>query len=141
MSPYTYEWDFGDGATADGAYATHLYEHAKKYAWTVVVTDSEGKTNAVVGEVYCGVPVDPEISQVVKAGSPFRLKVLGRDFVPGCRILVDGVEVPQTAYKKSSKAVAKKGKPLKAMVPIGRSVCIRVENPDGGLSPCFCYTR
>lgn len=43
--------------------------------------------------------------------------------------------------RNPSKLVAKKGRALKGMVPKGVSVCITVENPDGGFCECYTYTR
>src|SRR5699024_11131692 len=41
-TPLTYAWDFGDGATADTAEASHTYTHAGEYTATVTVTDARG---------------------------------------------------------------------------------------------------
>lgn len=40
----TYTWDFGDGQTAEGAQATHVYEAADNYVVTLEITDSNGET-------------------------------------------------------------------------------------------------
>jgi len=44
MSPYTYEWDFGDGETATGKNPTHAYEAAGNYTVNLAVTDDAGST-------------------------------------------------------------------------------------------------
>ena len=41
----TYSWDFGDGAAATGATATHSYSDSGEYTARVVVTDSSGQTD------------------------------------------------------------------------------------------------
>jgi len=44
MPPYTYEWDFGDGETANGKNPVHSYESAGNYTVTLTVTDNAGST-------------------------------------------------------------------------------------------------
>jgi PKD repeat protein len=45
LSPYTYHWDFGDGATADGTLApTHVYSAAGTYTAALTVTDAFGQS-------------------------------------------------------------------------------------------------
>jgi len=139
--PYTYAWEFGDGEASDEQNPTHVYNEVKKWLWTVTAADAEGREAGITGDVYCGVPIDPAITKVKKLTRPFRLKIKGRDFQPGCTVFIDGSAVPQTAFKKASKIVAKKKKPLKEMVPKGQEVCVQVLNPDGGISDCFWYTR
>jgi PKD repeat protein len=39
-SPYTYNWNFGDGITSNVAKPTHIYENAGTYTVTLTVTDS-----------------------------------------------------------------------------------------------------
>src|SRR5207247_10532348 len=40
--PYTYHWEFGDGATGAGASASHSYSKAGTYPPTLSLTDPEG---------------------------------------------------------------------------------------------------
>jgi hypothetical protein len=114
---------------------------AGKYESLLTVTDADGTGAAVTVPVYCGVPIDPTISAVQKLTDPFRLAIAGADFEPGCTAFVDGAPVPVTAYKKSTKLVAKGGSSLKAMLPKGVPKCITVRNPSTGTSSCFWYTR
>jgi PKD repeat protein len=41
-TPYTFEWDFGDGTTETGQYVPHIYENDGTYTATLTVTDSIG---------------------------------------------------------------------------------------------------
>jgi PKD repeat protein len=43
--PYTYDWDFGDGASGTGQNPTHAYSAEGTYTVTLVVTDDNGKTD------------------------------------------------------------------------------------------------
>lgn len=40
--PYSYEWDFGDGNSADGALVEHTFAQAGDYSVTLTVTDANG---------------------------------------------------------------------------------------------------
>lgn len=139
-TPYTYEWLFGDGERSTEQAPTHTYAQVGKYQALITVTDADGTGAAMTVPVYCGVPIDPTISAVQKLTNPFRLAIVGADFEPGCTAFVDGAPVPVTAYKKSTKVVAK-GSTLKAMLPKGQPRCITVRNPSTGTSACFWYTR
>ncbi len=41
-TPFTYEWDFGDGGIDTGMTALHLYGGTGSYSYTVTITDSNG---------------------------------------------------------------------------------------------------
>ncbi len=43
-SPYTCEWDLGDGASSDACDVSHIYENPGTYTATVTVTDATGQT-------------------------------------------------------------------------------------------------
>jgi PKD repeat protein len=50
-TPYTYQWQFGDGGTSTAANPTHSYTSAGTYTPSLVVTDSTGSS---YGPVYPG---------------------------------------------------------------------------------------
>jgi PKD repeat protein len=57
----TYQWDFGDDATANGEIVTHAYSSGGYYVVTLTVTDSEGEAasmllgmNVLLGQGGCG---------------------------------------------------------------------------------------
>ena len=52
--PYTYEWDFGDGATASGASATHTYAAPGTYTISLTATDSSGDSNTATDNITVG---------------------------------------------------------------------------------------
>ena len=45
FSPYSYEWDFGDGETSTSAYPVHVYKAAGSYTVSLKVTDDRGNTD------------------------------------------------------------------------------------------------
>ncbi len=128
---------YGDGTSG---YGPHTYNQPGTYQATQTVSDGSGHT-APSAPVTITVLQAPVITSVSKAGSPFRLKVLGSHFLAGCVVKIDGQAVPQTKFKNDGKLVAKKGRMLKAMVPKGQTVTITVVNPDGGTSTGYPFTR
>ncbi len=128
-------------ATVQGAsYSPGALDGSTTYYWRIVPRTACGPAAGVPTWSFETVPA-PVISYVTKAGSPFRLKIIGSGFESGAIVKIDGQPVPQTKYKNASKLVAKKGHALKDMVPQGTSVCITVENPDGGFCNCYTYAR
>ena len=55
-SALTYAWDFGDGATATGATASHPYASADTYTVKLTVTDDKGATNSTTQQVTVTAP-------------------------------------------------------------------------------------
>jgi PKD repeat protein len=52
FSPYTYEWDFGDGKTSTEAQPTHVYDSEGNFTVTLKVTDDKGGTVVATRENY-----------------------------------------------------------------------------------------
>ena len=140
--PYTYAWTFGDGAQSADQNPSHTYTTVGTYHPVFTATDSTGAytTDSLTVQANPAESV-PVVLQVKKMGSPFRLKIKGSGFVPGCQVLIDGTPVPLVSFKSAIKIVAKKGRALKDMVPKGTAVCVTVRNPQGSESPCFSFTR
>ena len=142
VPPYTYDWDFGDGsAHGDVNDPTHTYAAAGTYQAAVTVHDSTGASAAGPAVTIKATGAPPTISAVSKLTDPFRLKIVGTAFQQGAKVFISGAAVPETAYKSATQLVAKKGTPLKDMVPKGQAVSITVQNPDGGVSAAFPYSR
>ncbi|MCX7830454.1 MAG: PKD domain-containing protein [Acidobacteria bacterium] len=143
QGPYTYAWNFGDGQTGTGNVTSHTYTAAGTYTATVTVTDNTAATKTASVTINVSGPVveNPVITSVTKVSNPFRLRIYGSKFKPGCIVKINNVAVPTTTYKDSTLVVAKKGAALKAMCPKGTAVTITVHNTDGGVSAGFTYTR
>ena len=52
FSPYSYEWDFGDGNTSTNKAPTHTYKTAGSYTVSLTVTDDEGNTDIQTRSEY-----------------------------------------------------------------------------------------
>ena len=75
--PFTFSWDFGDGATETGSAVTHTYDALATYAVTCTVTDANGDAGTCTLEVevtstpnqrpICDISYDPARSLVDEA--------------------------------------------------------------------------
>ena len=52
FSPYSYEWEFGDGETSTSAYPVHAYKSAGSYTVSLKVTDDRGNTDTETRDDY-----------------------------------------------------------------------------------------
>lgn len=137
-NPTAWSWTFGDGGTSTLQSPTHTYGAPGAYEVSLTVSNAYGSDTT-----SRSVSVTPAstITSVVKATSPFRLKVFGAGFQAGCRVQVNGATAPLTTYVSSGKVVAKSGPALKALVPAGVPVSVVVVNPDSGTSAPYLFTR
>jgi PKD repeat protein len=55
----TWEWDFGDGAVAQGAEVTHAYTQGGRYFPSLTVTDGGGASSTLVEEIAVDLPRPP----------------------------------------------------------------------------------
>ncbi|MBN1160381.1 MAG: DUF4349 domain-containing protein [Dehalococcoidales bacterium] len=55
FSPYTYEWDFGDGDTSTDANPFHVYHESGDFTVTLKVTDDKGTSETYTREDYISV--------------------------------------------------------------------------------------
>jgi len=65
----TWEWDFGDGATATGPSPTHTYASGGRYVPTLTVTDDGGATSVFVDEILVDLPAAPTVHSGGASGS------------------------------------------------------------------------
>jgi PKD repeat protein len=67
----SYEWTFGDGATATGQQASHSYGSAGDYEVTLTVTDDDGATATATETITVTDPAgEPEVFYRLNAGGP-----------------------------------------------------------------------
>lgn len=126
-----FSWNFGDGATATGAQVTHAYASAGNFDWTLTVT-AGGKSCPKNGTVAVTVPTTaPFISSMTKAGSPFRINVIGKRLQKGIKVYINGVLWTNVTWVSTLKIVIKGGKALKTAVPKNTPTVFLFENPDG----------
>ncbi|MCX7830675.1 MAG: C10 family peptidase [Acidobacteria bacterium] len=142
---YTYIWNFGDGSseTTTNATITHIYTTPGTYTASLTVKDSINSQTTAPSITITAQPSGPvpQISSVSKLSSPFRLKVLGSNFISSSVIKIDGNAIPQTIYKNGTTLVGKGGTALKNMCPKGVPVKITVENEAGNVSNEYMFTR
>lgn len=102
------------------------------YSYRITVTDVAG--NSLVGKTGTfetkGCFPAPQITGVRKMSDPFRLVVTGTGFAADAVVKINNIPVPDTKYRSSTRLVAKKGALLKAMVPMGETVSVTVQNVD-----------
>jgi hypothetical protein len=84
----------------------------------------------------------PSIGNVIKKGNPFRLLINGSNFHSDGQVFIGEDTVPwsSVSYKNENLLVLKGGNSLKAKIPKGVPVEIKVVNGDGG-SATITYTR
>jgi PKD repeat protein len=83
VEPYTWEWDFGDGATASVQNPTHAYTIAGNYTATMTVTDAQSTTASDTATVTI-FPHPPDTPTVTgpnkgKPGTTYKYTITGTD--------------------------------------------------------------
>ena len=66
----TYRWDFGDGRTGSGIFATHQYASTGNYQVRLTVTDARGASSAVAQSITVGAAAAPTASFTFSPTSP-----------------------------------------------------------------------
>lgn len=131
------------GSSSVAPYTVTIDTRGLNGSYTVTTTayDSKGRTNSAEVSVVFSL-LNPTVDgRVEKVTNPFRLKVYGTNFQPGCRVYINDFPAPQTVIKSSNLVVAKGDGALKAMLPKGVPVIISVVNPDGGISLTSTFVR
>lgn len=67
ISPYSYEWDFGDGSTSTDVAPTHTYKSEGSYNVTLKVTDDRGQTASKERNNYIDVLPGWSAGNIVRA--------------------------------------------------------------------------
>lgn len=75
--PVTYQWDFGDGATAAGLFASHSYDRPGTYTARVTATNPAGTDTAVCEPLVVVTP-----PQVTIAANPSVLSMCAQPLAP-----------------------------------------------------------
>ena len=128
--PVTYHWDFGDGGSTSGQYASHVYLWPSVFVWTLTAS-ADGVECTRSGSVT--VVVDPpRIDSMKKATGPFRFVVTGSNLQKGISVFINGFPYADITWKNSGKLLIKGGKALKQVVPMNTPAEFRFVNPDGG---------
>jgi alpha-tubulin suppressor-like RCC1 family protein/PKD repeat protein len=130
IPPFTYLWDFGDGATSTEQNPTHSYTLMGNYTVTFTVRDTTNQT-AIDTLAVAASALAPQVTSIVKKTGPFRLLVNGSNLQQGIRVFINGVEWTTVTWKSTAKIVLK-GAGLKTAVPKGTPTVFRFVNPDGG---------
>jgi len=65
FTPYSYEWDFGDGKTSTASHPTHSYRSAGTYTVSLKVTDDRGNTDSEVRNDYVTVLPDWSAGNII----------------------------------------------------------------------------
>ncbi len=125
-----YFWDFGDGHTSNLKDPNHTYASPGTYHWTMTAWVS-GTSSSQSGTITITDVPPPVVTSMRKAGSPFRIIVMGSNLQNGIRVYINGSEWTGVTWKNEGKLKIG-GSGLKTAVPRGESRTFRFVNPDGG---------
>lgn len=130
--PYTYAWDFGDGATSTDQNPSHTYEADGIYSATVKVTDSDSASVNKILLITVVSAQPPVISLMKKTGNPFGISVTGSNLQNGVKVYINGSQWTNVKWKSTTSIKIKGGGSLKAVVPKNTPTTFRFVNPDSG---------
>jgi PKD repeat protein len=107
----SYEWSFGDGATATGEEATHVYTTAGSYRAVLKVTDNAGRADladalVVVGAtnptaVFVNSPTQPRVAQTITFNASASTAGAGRTIVSYAWDFGDGTTGTGVQFSKA----------------------------------------
>ena len=119
VTSYPFRWTLDGASLASG---THTI--------TARATDGSGLTSEDSVVVYKDPPV---VSSITKLANPFRLKITGSNFLPGCEVFIGPDTLPwsNVRQKDGNTLLVKGGATLKARFPRGQAVSISIKNPNG----------
>jgi hypothetical protein len=130
----TYAWTFGDGTPgATSQNVTHTYASAGTFSWTMTASaDGVASTKAGTLVVSTAAASAPAISRVRALRDPFGIEITGANFRTGVMVFVGtSSQAWSNTRRDSSTRLVLSGSGLSALFPVGKSVSIRVQNPDG----------
>lgn len=105
--PYSYHWDFGDGAISTEQNPKHAFDHRGNYTATFIVTDAEGNSSSDTASVVVDYAL-PAVSilkptnalyfmniKLLPTKTPF---IIGRITIEAEAFQEDGFEIVQVAF-------------------------------------------
>ena len=132
-APFTYSWNFGDGATSSQQNPSHTYTSTGTYSANLTVQDSTGKMGyAAPLTIDASNSPPPVITSMTKKGSPFRILVSGSNLEPQIAVYINGVPWSNIKWASTAEIQLKGGGSLKALVPKNTATQFKFVNPDGG---------
>ena len=143
--PYTYSYDFGDGASDDSAAPTHVYATAGTRMVNLSVTDGDGSqcTGSVSITVQpCTAPTVATVTPRVTLSGVVKAIVTGTGFLKGATVQIyygdQWVSAPISSRTSRTRIV---GRDLAMYWPAGVTVSIRVQSATGCPSLPVLATR
>ncbi len=128
----TYDWDFGDGSPhgTEGS-INHIFKRSGLYT---VILKVNWNGIPCTQNIVIRVVTPPVISLVGAKDNPFRITVLGADFLKGVTVTLGSDVAPWSPMLRKNRynLVLKGGDALKERYHQGQAVWISVRNQDGG---------
>jgi PKD repeat protein len=127
-----YRWTFGDGSNSSSSRTTsHTYSTAATFQWRMTASVGE-VTSSKTGSITIAAIPAPTVSSVTSLSNPFRIQINGANFQQGVRVYIGGSSTAWSSvqYVSSSRLILG-GDGLSRQFPRGRTVSIRIVNPNG----------